>query len=212
MLRKWLLGIVGGLLASTFAHASAYQAGVQYDVVADHATPKAEVREFFSFYCPHCFHFEPLVLNLEASLPKGVTLEKNHVDFLRQAPASVQMMLAQAYVTGRDMGQGHEVAKIIFEYIHKDRANFNSYDDIRSLMAVSGIDMTKFEQKFNSMPVIAAANYMKEQQTLWSEKQVLTGVPTLIVNGKYRVNLAKLDSNNLANDLNQLVAFLLTNP
>jgi thiol:disulfide interchange protein DsbA len=58
------------------------------------------------------------------------------------------------------------------------------------------------------MPVLAEANKMKEQQTYWSEKKVLTGVPMLLVNGKYKVKFDGLDQNNVEQDLIALLAYL----
>ena len=44
---------------------------------------KPEVKEFFSFYCGHCFAFEPFANKSEQkAYRQGIELEKVHVDFL----------------------------------------------------------------------------------------------------------------------------------
>ena len=50
---------------------------------------------------------------------------------------------------------------------------------------------------------------MKKEQTELSDRRILTGVPMLLVNGKYRINLAELDRKNVEQDLQNLIAFLL---
>ena len=39
------------------AIANQFEEGVHYEVIADEATADPEIKEFFSFYCVHCFRF-----------------------------------------------------------------------------------------------------------------------------------------------------------
>lgn len=198
-----------GLAVSTISHAATtFTEGKHYEVVADTATATPVVTEFFSFYCGHCFAFEPLANKLAKSLPKGVKFEKNHVDFLQASPPEVQNSMARAYLVGRNAGKGEEVAGMIFNYIHKQHANFGSDSDIRSLLLVNNFDAATFDAGFNSMPVLAEAGKMKEQQSYWSEKKVLTGVPMLLVNGKYKVKFDGLNQDNVEQELIDLLAYL----
>ena len=52
LLKAGLLALVLPMAATSFA--ADYQEGVHYDVIAERATKKPEVKEFFSFYCPAC--------------------------------------------------------------------------------------------------------------------------------------------------------------
>ena len=204
-----LMLFCAGLAAAGFSYAASnYTEGKHYEVVADTATATPVVTEFFSFYCGHCFAFEPLANKIEKNLPKGVKFEKNHVDFIQASSPAVQNSMARAYLVGRNAGKGKEVAGMIFNYIHQQRANFGSDNDIRSLLLVNNFDAATFDNGFNSMPVLAEANKMKEQQTYWSEKKVLTGVPMLLVNGKYKVKFDGLDQKNVEQDLLALLAYL----
>ena len=51
---------------------------------------------------------------------------------------------------------------------------------------------------------------MKKHQDNMSQKGALKAVPTVIVNGKYRVNVAELDKNNFEEDYQNLISHLLT--
>ncbi len=200
-----------GLTAAAFSQAaSTFTEGKHYEVVAEKATATPVVTEFFSFYCGHCFAFEPLANKLAKGLPKGVKFEKNHVDFLQASSPEVQNSMARAYLVGRNAGKGEEVAGMIFNYIHKQQANFGSDSDIRSLLLVNNFDAATFDSGFNSMPVLAEAGKMKEQQSYWTEKKVLTGVPMLLVNGKYKVKFDGLNQDNVEQELIDLLAYLAT--
>lgn len=211
MYRQILKSVVlfAGLTTAAMSQAaSTFTEGKHYEVVAEQATATPVVTEFFSFYCGHCFAFEPLANKLASSLPKNVKFEKSHVDFLQASPPEVQNSMARAYLVGRNAGKGEEVAGMIFNYIHRQKANFGSDGDIRSLLLVNNFDAATFDKGFNSMPVLAEANKMKEQQTYWIEKKVLTGVPMLLVNGKYKVKLDGLNQENIAQELVDLVTYL----
>lgn len=201
--------LCAGLTASAFsAIAATFTEGKHYEVVAETATATPVVTEFFSFYCSHCFAFEPLANKLAANLPKGVKFEKNHVDFIQASPPAVQNSMARAYLVAANAGKGAEVAGMIFHYIHRQQANFGSDGDIRALLLVNNFDAATFDKGFNSMPVLAAANKMKEQQTYWTDKKVLTGVPMLLVNGKFKVKFDGLDEKNAEQELGELLAYL----
>lgn len=197
------------MLTAFAAQADKFVEGTHYEVVAEKATAKAEVKEFFSFYCGHCFRFEPYANKLASQLPKGVELEKVHVDFVQAAAPEVQNAVARAYLVGKSAGQGEKVAAMIFDYIHKKRATFSNEDDIRKLWLVNDLDAKVFDAKINSMPIVTAANTMKTTQNKWSENRVLTSVPMLLVNGKYKPKFEALKSENFEQELNELVTYLL---
>ena len=211
MLKKLLAALV---FAPVMAFASAaapvqFQEGVHYDVVAEKATTKPEVLEFFSFYCPHCKAFEPFAQVLNKSLPKGVSLTKHHVDFLPVAPPELQQSLAKAYVVAKNAGQGDRIADVIFDYLHNQRASFSSEQDIRNLLVVNDVPAMLFDSGMVSQAVNDEVVAMKKSQDHYSEAKVLRSVPTLLVNGKYQVKFSGLSQQNFQQDLDAVVAFLL---
>lgn len=211
MLKKLLAALV---FAPVMAFASAaapvqFQEGVHYDVIAEKATAKPEVLEFFSFYCGHCKAFEPFAQNLNKNLPKGVSLTKYHVDFLQAAPPELQQSLAKAYVIAKNAGQGDRIASAIFDYLHNQRATFSSEQDIRSLLVVNDIPAMLVDSGMVNPAVMAEVATMKNSQTQYTEAKVLRGVPTLLVNGKYQVKFSGLSQENFQQDLDAVVAYLL---
>jgi len=161
--------------------------GVHYEVISTTATATPEVKEFFSYYCPHCHNFEPLADNLKkAAETDNFKFVKSHVDFLRAAGPDIQLMLTKALVTS-ELLNVPQVSKAIFEYIHVQRGVFTKEKDIRNIFLIHNVDGEKFDKAFNSFAVKAAAGKMKKEQDSLSRRKVLTGVPTFIVNGKYKI-------------------------
>ena len=79
---KKLFALVATLMFSLSAYAAQFEEGVSYKVLDLPPSSKPSVVEFFSFYCPHCNAFEPIISQLNDHLPEGVKLQKNHVSFM----------------------------------------------------------------------------------------------------------------------------------
>lgn len=207
---KKLVSVFVLMLLPVFAFAANYQEGKHYTKVSEQATSKPEVREFFSFYCPHCFQFEPFMAKLKTSLPDNAKFEMNHVDFLRAASPKIQAMLTKAVVVAHQMGVEKKVIGALFNYIHVQRAVFTSQKDIRNVFVLNGADGEQFDKLMKSFSVVSKAKAMKKQQNYFANKGALTGVPAVIVNGKYRVEARALDNKNFEQDYINLVNYLVT--
>jgi protein dithiol oxidoreductase (disulfide-forming) len=197
------------LLMPLFASAADYQEGKQYTVVSDGVTMVPEVREYFSFYCPHCFNFEPFFAKIKKDLPAGANFIRNHVDFLRAASPETQQMLSKALAVAQQLPNKEKLVAAIFNYIHVQRAKFGSEKDVRNVFVLNGVDGAKFDKLMKSFMVNAKAKKMKKNQDYFANKKALTGVPTIIVNGKYRVNAQALDKNDTEKDYKNLINYLL---
>lgn len=206
---KKYLSLVLLLLMPLFASAANYQDGKQYTTVNDGASMVPEVREYFSFYCPHCFKFEPFFDNIKKQLPADANFTRNHVDFLRAASPQIQQMLSKSLAVAQQLPNRDKLVAAVFNYIHVQRATFGSEKDVRNVFVLNGVDGAKFDKLMKSFMVNAKAKKMKKNQDYFAKKGALTGVPTLIVNGKYRVNLQALDKKDTANDLKKLLVYLL---
>jgi thiol:disulfide interchange protein DsbA len=195
---------------SITACAEKYNEGKHYTKVNETISAKAEVREYFSFYCPHCLRFEPFMETVKKSLPEGVKFERNHVDFLRAASPKIQAMLTKSVVVAEQLGMDKKLIGAVFNYIQVQRAVVTSEKDIRNIFVLNGADGDKFDKLMKSFSVNSKAKSMKKHQDTMSKKGALTGVPTIIVNGKYRINTQALDRNNFEQDYQSLIKHLLT--
>lgn len=197
------------LALSLSVTAAQYTEGEQYTKVNETVTNKKEVREYFSVYCGHCYNSEPMMHKLKKSLPEGVTFERNHVDFLRGASPKIQQMITKAIIVAEQLGDDDKLIGALFNYIQVKRAVITSESDIRNIFVLNGADGDKFDKLMKSFNVNSKAKAHKKSQDDMAKKRALTGVPTVIVNGKYKVNIAKLDKNNFDQDYQNLVKHLL---
>ncbi len=205
MIKTLKLGLL--ILCLPFAALAAdYQAGKEYTELDTGKTAKPQVSEFFSFFCPHCYRLEPAVKALQASLPLEVEFNKSHVNFLGGLPPQVQSNLSFAYIIAKQAGKGEQVADSLFDTIHVKHNAPRDLAAVKALMVGNGISEAEFDSAMASMPVISAEQAMVDAQERYGKLGALTGVPTLIVNGKYKVNMREIHSQA---DLNDLVNYLL---
>ncbi|TLU65713.1 thiol:disulfide interchange protein DsbA/DsbL [Thalassotalea litorea] len=195
-------------LAAFSSQAAKYVEGKHYTKVSETASAKPEVREYFSFYCPHCLRFEPFMQDLARSLPEGVSFEKNHVDFLRAASEQVQFDITKALVVAEQLPQKNQLIGAIFNEIQVQRRPITSQEDIRKIFVMNGVEGEKFDKLFKSFAVNSQAKKQKKNQDDLVAKRALTGVPTIVVNGKYRVNANELDRADFLTDYKNIVVYL----
>jgi thiol:disulfide interchange protein DsbA len=143
---------------------------------------KLVVTDFFSYACPHCFAFSPDLRNWESKLPKDVVLERVAVTFSRQAWG----LLAQLYYTLRSFGKDQQLDRAVFEALHLEGAPLTSADRIADWAAAHGIDREKFLSTFGSFTIRSFAASAEQLTT----RVKLRGVPSLVVDGKYLVQIA----------------------
>ncbi len=205
MIKKLKLGLLILCLPLT-AMATQFELGKHYNKLNAEKSAKPNVTEFFSFFCGHCYKMEPAAKELANSLPADVAFIKSHVNFLPGRSSEIQSLLSRAYLVAKEKKVAPKMTDAIFNYIHRSRAGFNDVKDVRNLFILNGMEGKDFDDLVYSMPVnISEQNFVSEQ-TKYSENGGLTGVPTFIVNGQYKVNYGQLKS---AKEFSDLVKFLL---
>jgi len=205
---KQFFAILMFALVSFFVQSTDYQEGKHYVKIKEIAVTSPEVREYFSFYCPHCFKFEPLMDEVKKSLPKEARLVKNH--FLPGASRKMQGLLTKALITAEKMGASESHVAAIFKYIHEHRAVFTSINDIRNVFILNGADGAEFDKVIASDEVKVAAKKMRSNQDILAKSGDLKSVPSIVVNGKYLVHTHDLDKTNFVEDYNNLIKYLLS--
>ncbi|ESP91822.1 MULTISPECIES: thiol:disulfide interchange protein DsbA/DsbL [Pseudoalteromonas] len=188
------------------AFAAEFKESVHYETLTLEKSKTPRVIEFFSFYCPHCYKFEGPARALQASLPITVPFEKIHVNFMGGIPPEAQSFLSYGYIIAKQFGVDSQVVEQIFKTIHEQNGRFASMKDVQKLLEAHGVSAEKFDSALASMPVISAEKAMQGEQKRFSEAGALKGVPTFIVNDKYRVITHSLRSQA---EFNELVKHLL---
>ena len=111
---------------------------------------KIEVAEYFSYGCPHCFEFEPLISAWHRNLPEDV-------EFIR-TPAiwnEDYQVYAQTYYTIQALKVVDVVHTPIFNAIHNLRARLNSPQQMAGFLKDFGVAPEAFAKAYNSFGVRA---------------------------------------------------------
>ena len=183
-MKKFILGGAAALIMafSMQTMAAEFVAGKDYTVVANpvkvEVPGKIEVREFFWYGCPHCFTLEPHMQAWLKELPKDVR-------FVR-TPASMNPVWeqgARGYYVMEALGVRKNIHLPLFHAIHKEGKQIFSQAEQANYLALYGIPQEKFNSLFNSFAItgkVAQGNRLAQQYQL-------SGVPAVVVNGKYVV-------------------------
>jgi thiol:disulfide interchange protein DsbA len=149
---------------------------------------KIEVAEFFWYGCAHCYTFEPFINRWAASKPANVR-------FVR-IPATWNPLVelhAQLYYTEEVLVNNGKIAdsegfrSAVFREYHERGNRLTSMDSISSVFARFGVSQEDFDNTWNSFEVNQKLRLAKDL----ARRYAITGVPAVVVNGKYRTGAAE---------------------
>lgn len=140
------------------------------------AAGKIEVLEFFSYACPHCYEFEPLIQAWAAKLPADVVFRRVPVPFLMNAEN-----FQRTYYALEAMGAVESIQAKIFAAVHVERQRLGKPEEIAAVVTKGGGDGAKFLQMFNSFSVTSKAG----QGPRLAQAYRVEGVPMLVVQGRW---------------------------
>lgn len=137
---------------------------------------KIEVLEFFWYGCPHCDSLHPHVKTWAQNIPSDV-------DF-RYVPAIFRPNWttgAKVFYTIEAMGLLDPLHDKIYHAIHRGKIDLSDEAVVFGWIEKEGIDRKKFEDTYRSF----AVQNQVAKSTQMSRQYQLTGVPAIVVNGKY---------------------------
>lgn len=180
-----------------------WKEGTHYKVISDQATAKPEILEFFSYWCPHCYNFEPLVAQIKQKKGKDVEFKKVQVNFMGFTGPDVQDDATRAMVIARALKKEDELNQAIFKYIHVQRSPVTGLNDLKNLFIVNGVDADKFDKLAKSFGVNSM--FKKNNQLIQKYRSHVNSVPNFIINGKY---MATFTRDMTADDIVNLIVWL----
>lgn len=173
-----------GLLYSTGVTEGGYRAGTHYEEIegARGRRPGQPilVREFFSYGCIHCRNFDPLIEEWREGLPENVVFERTPVGF-----NPIWALLGKAYFTLEELDALDENHERLFSAIHDRGRQFLSPEMLADFVDGYGVSRDEFLRTFESRTVQARMNQARQEQ----ENLKVSGVPSLVVDDKYKVNM-----------------------
>jgi thiol:disulfide interchange protein DsbA len=185
-MRQLILSAVlaGASLFALSANADEIQEGKQYvaldPAVAVSVPGKIEVVELFWYGCPHCYQFEPILEPWVEKLPEDVNFVRIPAMF-----GGVWNVHGQMFLALESMGVEPKVHAAVFEAIHKDGKKLSTPEEMAEFLVTQGVDQDAFLKTYNSFGVKAQVEKAKKLAAAYQ----ISGVPVLVVNGKYRFDI-----------------------
>jgi thiol:disulfide interchange protein DsbA len=166
-----------------FAMAAEYQAGTHYIVldkpIKSSNTEKIVVNEFFGYTCPHCNGFEPQLHKWASAQTDDVSFMPIPVIFGRSWEP-----YAKAYFVGLNLGVLEQTHQAMYDAIHIDERKMTNRQALAAFFAEHGVSQADFDSAYDSFDL---QNKIRQGNRLAAQSQI-TGVPSMLVNGKYMVN------------------------
>ncbi len=178
-LAVFLLLLSFGLIHHSSARADIVE-GKDYTVLTNpqptQDSGKIEVLEFFWYGCPHCYSLHPHLKTWLMNIP-------GDVDF-RYVPAIFRpnwVSGAKIFYAIEAIGVTSTLHDKVYDAMHRDKIDLNNESILFDWIEKQGIDRKKFESTYNSF----AVQNQVARSTQMSRQYQLTGVPALVINGKY---------------------------
>jgi thiol:disulfide interchange protein DsbA len=185
-----MIALLLPVFVASVALAKDYTEGTEYLRLA---TPqptstedKIEVLELFWYGCPHCFHLEP-------HLEKWLVNKPEDVEFIRM-PAVLGKnweLLTKGYFVAELLGVLDKTHGALFKELHVKRRKIKDEASLQAFFAEQGVGKEEFTKTFHSFAVAVKLNNAR----LVTKRYAITGVPTVIVNGKFSTSGSKAGGN-----------------
>jgi thiol:disulfide interchange protein DsbA len=178
------------------------------------APGKVEVMEVFSYACPACNSFQPVMERLKKSLPPNAQLVYLPAAFHKEEDWP---MFQRAFFTAQVLGIAERTHQAIFDAVwksgelavadpstHRLKDPLPTIEDAARVYAkLTGIKAEEF--------VKAASSFSVDMKIRSADAQIaameVPGTPCIVVNGKYRINMDEVrDPAQLADLVRFLVA------
>jgi thiol:disulfide interchange protein DsbA len=206
------LGMLALAVAMPTHGAEQWTEGVNYFLIQPARAPslpagKVRVTEVFSYACPACNIFQPTMHKLKQAMPANVV-----VDYLPAAfnTAEDWPMFQLAYVTAQILGVDQQTHDAMFDAVWKggDLSITDSTRGLKSRMP-SIEDAAKFYNQHAGVPVdkfIATSKSFSADLKVRTDEELMMAykvdrTPTIVVNGKYRMQVESAGGNDQLIDL-----------
>ncbi len=187
---------------ATSTNNTTFVEGKDYTVCAENKTSKNEVREFYSYWCGHCYSLQGVFEELKNHLKGKAEFVRNPVGLLG---GRMGKMSVSAYAAAKLMGVEDEFNEALFVNIHEKNFIPQNNDDFAAIFGDIGIPSDVYNKEISAFPAVTLAS----EYDKWTEKSGIEAVPEILINGKY---LAKFDNIESVEDFNKLIDYLLTLP
>jgi len=178
--RLFCIALFGLAAVQPFASAAEPQNGSQYLTLSSPQPTdpgkKVEVIEFFAYYCPHCYAFEPQLAAWVKKQGDNIVFKRVHVT--AGASALPQQRL---FYTLDAMGLLEQTHQKVFDAMHVQRLRLGSDEQVMEWAAQNGIDRATFADTYRSFGIQAR---LRRADAMMAAYKV-DHWPMLVVDGRY---------------------------
>ncbi|RYZ97386.1 MAG: thiol:disulfide interchange protein DsbA/DsbL [Moraxellaceae bacterium] len=140
---------------------------------------KIEVVEVFSYICPHCFHFDPILSAWMKEQKSDVVLVQVHASWNASMEA-----YQRGFYTAQALKIKDKAHTAIFNAIHVEHKEFKDAQAWSDFLSAYGVSKQTVLTTYESD---AITKQVKQADQLFRSYQI-TGTPELVVEGKYRIS------------------------
>lgn len=179
-------------LASFQVLAADPQIGREFDktlqVIPTDNPSKIEVTEVFWYGCIHCYQMDPLLNDWVKKLPPDVTFKR-----MPGLPQPTWAPMAKAFYAMEDLKLTDKLHTALFDAVNKEKSlnPTNEAAAIDWITKKSGLDKAKVEASFKSFSMNSKLN----QAAQYFRATGATGVPSLVIDGKFITSSTMAGSN-----------------
>lgn len=175
-------------MPSWLSNDDTYDEGIEYINISPavaSSSDKVEVKELFWYYCPHCFSIDDKV-----SLWKEK--QGSDVNFVRQPAVFTKRWMSGSdyFYIMKDLGILEQFHKKLFDEIHVRGNELKTTSDFLAWLNKNGVAKAKTKKYQKNFGITVKTRQAKKD----SFKYQIKGVPTFIVDGKYRVSTTEAGS------------------
>ncbi|WP_210398264.1 thiol:disulfide interchange protein DsbA/DsbL [Motiliproteus sediminis] len=185
-LKRSAMALVMIPLLSTTALAADFKEGVHYTKLPKEvrtADPsKVEVVEMFGYWCPHCNNFERYLGPWKKQQDDSVDFKHIPVVFRGN-----QEEFARAYYVAKALEVEEQAHPQLFNLIHRQRQWINNKEQLGQFFAGLGVSADDFDKAYSSFAINSQMNWGRKK----AGEYRISGVPSMVVNGKYLVTAEK---------------------
>lgn len=179
-----------------------YKLNKDYKIVSEEKTSTPEIREFFSFYCSHCYSMRESFKKLAFKFKDKAKFVLNPVGIIG---GDIGVESQKGFVVAENLGLEDEYSKRLFEKVHVKDDIPKDHEFFVKLFEEMGITSDKVNSDYNSFVTLGR---VAQFDNLIS-KYKIEAVPEIVINGKYLIISDDIES---IEDYESIIAFLLKQP
>lgn len=180
-----------------------FSEGIHYAKISTRVKPtvpadKIAVQEMFWYGCPHCASLEPTTAKWKSTMPGDIEFQ-----YIPAALNPTWAVHAKAFYAAEQLGLTEATHENLFKAIHQQGRRINTEDALVRFFSAAGVNPDDFRAAMNNDETKKKVN----MSASLAKRYGLSGVPSLIVDGQYRVLL--YDGLRSYNELYEVVDFLI---